>query len=68
MKTPANQLPLFVEQAPKAASTHERIEFCTRCGAEIVVQRYTGQGLVSGYRSRTGECFACTSQPNLQRK
>jgi hypothetical protein len=68
MKTPANQLPLLVEQAPKAASTHERIELCTRCCAEIVVQRYTGQGLVSGYRSRTGECLACSSQPNLQRK
>jgi hypothetical protein len=68
MKIPANQLPLFGAQAPKAASTQDRIEFCTRCGAEIVVQRYTGQGLVSGYRSRTGECFACSSQPNLQRK
>ena len=68
MKPQTNQLPLFVEQTPASTGTHDHIEFCTRCGAEIVVQRYTGQRLIIEYRSRTGECFACTFQPNLPRK
>ncbi len=68
MKAAVNQLPLFAEQVPTPAGNHDRIEYCTRCGAEIVVQRYTGKGLVSECRSRAGECFACSSQPNLQRK
>jgi hypothetical protein len=57
MKGKLNQLPLFANQPP--AAVHDRIEFCTRCGAEIVLQRHSGQGLISGYRSRDGECFAC---------
>jgi len=68
MKPDTNQLPLFGEQAPKPAGTHDRIEYCTRCGAQIVVQRYTIGGFVSEYRSRAGECSACTLQPNLQPK
>ena len=63
MKPKVNQPSLF-EQALTPAKAHDRIEYCTRCGAEIVVQRYAGQGLVSEYRSPAGECFTCTFQPN----
>ena len=66
MKPTTNQLPLFARQPPTAAAAHDRIEFCTRCGAEIVVQRHSGQGLISGYRSRDGECFNCVSKAREQ--
>jgi len=59
MKPTTNQLPLFAKPAPKAADAHERVEFCTRCGREIMAQRYVGGRVVTDYRSRTGECFAC---------
>jgi hypothetical protein len=49
MKPATTQLPLFAEQAPAPAGNHARIEYCTRCGAEIVVQRYTTDGFMSEY-------------------
>ena len=66
MKPTTNQLPLFAKQPPAATVTHDRIEFCTRCGAQIVVQRHSGQGLISSYRSRDGECLNCVSKPKEQ--
>jgi hypothetical protein len=68
MRPTANQLPLFPGQPPAAGGNHARIEYCTKCGGEIVVQRYTADDFVSEYRSRNGECFACAFQPNLPRK
>jgi len=59
MKPTNNQLPLFAKPAAKAAGAQERIVFCTRCGREIMAQRYVGGKVVTDYRSRTGECFAC---------
>jgi hypothetical protein len=42
---------------------YDRVEFCTKCGAEIVMQRHAGNSLISEYRSRDGKCFACTFVP-----
>jgi hypothetical protein len=62
MKPPTNQLPLFATEP--STVTHDHIEFCTRCGAEIVIQHQTSQGLINGYRSRDGECVNCAF-PNI---
>jgi hypothetical protein len=60
VKAIANQLPLFAEQLATPARVQERVEFCTSCGREIVLQRYASDGLVNEYRSRDGECYART--------